>query len=179
MNNRIVVSLSFINLGLLLIFTFIFYFLMNPKIAYVNSGKLLIGFSEASKVERELKTEEDNWQKQMKSLEDSLQIAMNTMSKEYDKSSTAQKKEFQDNLALRNQQVNNFRQYNMRRMEKLRQEKLQRVFEKANVFMAEYGKTHHYSIIFGTAAGGNILYGNERSCDITDKIVQGLNERYK
>lgn len=32
---------------------------LTPKIAFVNTGKLLVGFSEASKVEKEIKAEDD------------------------------------------------------------------------------------------------------------------------
>jgi outer membrane protein len=53
------------------------------------------------------------------------------------------------------------------------------VFDKVNVFVAEYGEKHNYAIIFGTAAGGSILYGDRKKCDMTDEIVAVLNERYK
>lgn len=115
----------------------------------------------------------------MKTLEDSLQQTVNKMTKEYNNSNAAKQKEMQNMLSARNQQLNKFRQVNIRRIEKLRQEKMQGVFEKSNVYMAEYGKKHHYSIILGTLAGGNILYGNERGYDITSDIIKGLNERYR
>lgn len=150
-----------------------------PRIAYINTGKLLVGFSEASKVESELKVEDDKWQAQYKALNDSLQAQINKMSKEYNTATSAKKKELQDMLSARNQQVNNFRQANMRNMDMLRQKMMQTVFDKANVYLAEYGKKHRYSIVFGTVAGGSILYGDERKYDITDEIVKGLNERYK
>jgi outer membrane protein len=153
--------------------------LLSPKIAYVDTSKLLIGFSEAAKIERELKAEDDKWKEQMKAVQDSLESAVTTMSKEYDRAAPAKKKELQDILSARNQQLNNFKQVNMRKMEELKQKKLASVFEKANLFMAEYGKKHHYSIVFGTGAGGSILYGDERKYDITGEIIKGLNERYK
>jgi hypothetical protein len=34
---------------------------------------------------------------------------------------------------------------------------MQGVFDKVNVYLNEYGKKHHYTIIFGTMSGGNIL----------------------
>lgn len=156
-----------------------YHIFFTPRIAYVDTSKLLVGFSEAARAENELKVENDKWQKQQKALEDSLQAAVNSMSKEYNSAKPARQKELQDLLSARNQQINNFRQANLKKMEKLRQEKMKNVYEKANLFMAEYGKTHNYSIIFGTVVGGSILYGNEDRYDITAKIVKGLNERYK
>ena len=109
-----------------------------PKVAYVSTGKLMIGFSEANVIDKELKVEDDAWRAQLKSLEDSLHGQMDKMSKDYNKASTAQKKEMQDMLSARNQQMNNFRQANMQKMEEEREKKMQSVFDKVNVFLKEY-----------------------------------------
>jgi len=151
-------------------------FFFIPHIAYVNTNKLLVGFSEAAKVDHEIKAEEDKIQAQLKLLQDTLQGTVDNMSKNYDNTSPAKKKELQDLLTARNQQINNFRQAGIRRMDDLRQKKMQAVFDKVNVFLSEYGKKHSYSFIFGTMSGGNILYGNEAKYDITDnnKLCRGF-----
>jgi Skp family chaperone for outer membrane proteins len=174
-----VLLLILINVVLIIIYGTVNYLFLSPKIAYVNTGTLLVGFSEASKIEHELKVDNDKWQGQLKLLQDSLQLIMDQMSKEYNNANNARKKDLQDILSARNQQINNFRQANLRNMEKSRQEKMQSVYEKANLYMREYGKKHRYSIILGTVAGGSILYGDDRRFDITEKIIKGLNERYK
>jgi len=155
------------------------YFFLTPKIAYVNTGKLIIGFSEANKIEKEVKAEDDKWQAQYKSFGDSLQATIDGMSKEYNTAKPARKKELQDMLSARNQQINNFRQANVRKIQDMRQKRMETVFEKINIYISEYGKKHNYTMIFGTVAGGSILYGNERTCDKTEDIIKGLNERYK
>lgn len=95
---------------------------ISPRIAYVNNSKLMIGFSEAATAERELKAENEKWQKQLQSLQDTLKSAMDKMSKEYDNASPARKKELQDMLSASNQRVNNFKQASITKMEKLRTE---------------------------------------------------------
>jgi Skp family chaperone for outer membrane proteins len=150
-----------------------------PRIAYLDTAKLLVGFSEAAKVDREVKVEDDKWQVEEKVLQDSLRAVITAMSKDYDRAPVAKKKEMQDALSARNQQINNFREANVKRVSDLRQKKMQTVFEKVNVFIGEYGKKKHYSMIFGTATGGSILFGDERGFDITEDIIKGLNERYK
>jgi outer membrane protein len=155
------------------------FFLYAPKIAYVDTARLMVGFSDAAKVEKELKAEDAKWREQLKVLEDSTQAAVDRMSAEFDKASPNRKRELQDMLAARNQQINNFRHANNERMRKLRDEKLKSVLEKANVYLSEYGEKHGYSIIFGTASAGSIVYGDKERFDITDEVVTGLNERYK
>ena len=152
---------------------------MIPKIAYVNTGKLMVGFAESNVVEKEIKTEDEKWQKQYKQLQDSLEATVKKMTKEYNDAPPAKKKEMQDMLSARNQEVNNFKQANIKKIQELRDNKMKGVVEKVNVYLAEYGKKHRYTIIFGTMAGGNIVYADERSIDITEDIIKGLNERYK
>lgn len=149
------------------------------KIAYVETSRLMVGFSESNNVQKQLKAENDKWQAQLKTLQDSLQAMINTMSKEYDSAKPARQKELQDMLSARNQQINNFKLANEKKMAQLEQEKLKGVIDKVNVYIAEYGRSHGYSILFGTLTGGNILYGDQKAFDVTDEIVKGLNERYK
>ncbi len=153
-------------------------FFPKPKIAYIDSGKLLIAFSESAKIQNELKTEDEKWQADLKKLQDSLKVSIDIMSNEYDNATPARKKDLQDNLSARNQQINNFRQANLRKMDEMRQKKMTGVVEKINIFVAEYGKKKHYSVILGTGPGGNIIFGNQ-AYDITDEVAAGLNERYK
>ena len=98
------------------------------------------------------------------------------MSNEYDNATPA-RKDLQDNLSTRNQQINNFHRL-IRKMDEMRQKKMTGVVEKINIFVAEYGKKKHYSVILGTGPGGNIIFGNQ-AYDITDEVAAGLNERYK
>ncbi len=58
--------------------------LSSPHIAYIDTGKLIVGFSEADNVERAVKVEDDKWQVSLKVLQDSLQAQVDRMSKEYD-----------------------------------------------------------------------------------------------
>jgi Skp family chaperone for outer membrane proteins len=155
------------------------YLFLTPRIAYVESSRLTIGFAEAAKVDRELQAADKEWRDKLKLLQDSLAVFIQTMAVEYDKSSAAKKRELQDLLSAKNQQINNFRDANVKKIQSMQAERMKSVFDKANIYIDEYGKKHRYSIIFGTVAGGSILFGNKNGCDITDKIIAGLNERYK
>lgn len=154
-------------------------FFFTPRIAYVETAKLMVGFSEAAKVEQEMKAENDKWQGQLKILQDSLAASISTMSKEYDRATPQRKKELQDLLSASNQRVNNFKQANQSKIEKLGSEKMKTVLEKINIYIQEYGKKRRYNMIFGTVQGGSILYGDNRRYDVTEDIIKGLNERYK
>lgn len=177
--NLIIIMLITLVLAVVISFLLCKYISPSPKIAYVDTAKLMVGFNEAARIDRELKEEDDKWKKKLKELKDSLAAHLDLMGKEYDNANLKRKKDLQTMLSIHNQNVNNFREANQKKMENLKQEKLQTVFSKMNLFMSEYGKKHNYSIIFGTVAGGSILFGNQKGYEITSEVIAGLNERYK
>ena len=90
-----------------------------PKIAYIDTAKIMVGFNEAARIDRELKEEDDKCKKQLKELKDSLSAHIDLMGKEYDKANLKRKKDLQTMLSIHNQNVNNFREANKKKMEKL------------------------------------------------------------
>jgi len=77
-----------------------------PRIAYVDTGKLMVGFNEANKVKKELQEVEKEWQSKIKILNDSLAAQVEKVSKEFDNASLQRKQELQTQLSILNQQVN-------------------------------------------------------------------------
>jgi outer membrane protein len=148
------------------------------QIAFVDTQRLMTGFKEAHKVNKELEAEDGKWKADFKSMEDSLKTYMETMTAKFDAADVKTKRQMQDELAMRNQQINNFQRYHTKRMQDMTQEKMQGVYAKINAFMKEYGTAEGYEIIFGTA-NGSILYGEKTPADITDKVIQALSKKYE
>lgn len=149
------------------------------NIAYVNNSKLLIGFSESNKINKEYEIAKKKYQDNLETIEDSVKQHMDLMSKEYDKSTTRKKTELQTKLRQLNQDLNRYRETGKRSINEEHQKKMAEVVKKINTYVADYGKEHKYDFILGTTAGGNIMYSNDSKFDITADIVKGLNERYK
>jgi outer membrane protein len=154
------------------------WFTLKPQYSFVDTQRLLLGFKEANTIDKSIAESEKVWRSDMKRMEDTIMAFMDLMNKEYNTASKSKKYEYQQELSTLNQQLNNFRDINMRQSQKKRAELMDGVFQKINVYMAEYGSKHSYRIIHGTVQGGNILYG-QKNADITDEIVKGLNERYE
>lgn len=148
------------------------------KIAFMDTNRVLTGFKEAHKVNEMLRGEDEKWRKGLKALEDSLKSFMDTMSVHYDKAPVEKKRQLQDELAAKNQQINNFTAVNTRRLQDMQVKSMEKVYEKVNAFLKEYGKKGNYQIIFGTS-GGSIVYGEGTPLDITNEIIELLNARYQ
>ena len=148
------------------------------KFAFVDSQRLMTGFKEAQKLDKELKDEDAKWRGSLKAMEDSIKAYMDTMTVKYDKGDAKAKKEMQDELSARNQKSNNFERFQVKRMQDLMNKKMAGIFEKVNAFMKEYGRAQGYEIIFGTV-NGSVLYGEGTAADITTPVVEALNKRYE
>jgi outer membrane protein len=153
-------------------------FKSSRKIAFVDTQRLLTGFKESNKVNKEIEAIDMKWKGDFKAMQDSLKAFMDTMTVKYDKADVKGKKEMQEELELRNQQMNNFERINTKKMQDLSREKLSVVFEKVNAFMKEYGASKGYDVIFGTTQG-NIIYGEGTAADITNDVLAKLNQRYE
>jgi outer membrane protein len=148
------------------------------RIAFVDTGRLMTGFTEAHKVNKEIKADDEKWRANLKVMEDSLQSFMDTMTVRFDAADVKTKRALQDELASRNQQINNYTAAQGRKMEEAAGKRMATVYEKINSFMKEYGKTKGYYLVFGTS-NGNIIYGEASPVDITDAVIKGLNQRYE
>ncbi|MDP2684159.1 MAG: OmpH family outer membrane protein [bacterium] len=51
------------------------------------------------------------------------------------------------------------------------------IFQKINEYIENYGKVNNIDIIIGTNNSGNVLYA-DKSVDITEEIIKGINEEY-
>ena len=155
-------------------------YLFTPnKIAYVDSSKLMIGFSEANKVNKEIEAEKKQYEENLKVLEDSVKANMDLMSKEFDSATPKKKNELREKLREWNTKMNRYQKAGAEEVANKHQQKMEVIIKKMNAYITEYGREHKYDLILGTTTGGNILYANQDKIDITDKIVKGLNERYK
>lgn len=148
------------------------------KVGFVDTQRLLVGFNDANKVNKELESEDTKWKASLKAMEDSLKAHMDSMSVKFDAADAKSRRVMQDELSARNQQVNNFQRFHTQRMQQLTQEKMKAVYAKIDVFMKEFGASKGYDIIFGTVSG-SILYGEGTPADITNQVLEQLSKRYE
>jgi outer membrane protein len=146
--------------------------------AFMDTQRAMAGFKPAIEANQKVKEEDERWKKNLKIMEDSLKSYMDTMTVRYDRGTVQEKKAMQDELAMRNQQINNYTAVQGRKMQEFATQQLSGVYEKLNGFMREYGKAKGYDVVFGTA-NGSILYGEGTAADITDEVLKALNKRYE
>lgn len=156
----------------------VYFSLNSSELVYVDVNKLLDGYKR-TKVEREkfqvkAKTLNANvdslvtdWQKELKNYE-----------KERSKMTSKEKELKQELLSNKQQQINNYQQAIQKQIQEEDKKSTQTVINDINDYVKDYGKTHNHKIIFGASGAGNIMYA-DKTTDLTETILEGLNTEYE
>jgi outer membrane protein len=169
----VVAALVIVIIGLLVNWLF-----FTPRLAYIETPKILENFNEAIKIRTQLTTEKDSLEKQIKTMQDSLQRVASSIIADYDKASEKQKATMQAEVVRINAQFTTTVNELQQKVSSREQELMAPVLQKINDFLQIWGHDHHYSMILGTLAGGNIVAA-DRKLDVTMKVLHDLNEKYK
>lgn len=148
----------------------------NTDLVYVDLNKLIEGYNRT-------KIEQAKFEDKAKRLQGNVDSLVNNFQKElvlYEKErSSMSKKEIelkQELLSNKQQQINNYQQAVQTQIQEEDQNATQTVLNDINDYVKEYGKKNNYKIIFGATGGGSIMYA-EKSTDLTEDILMGLNNQ--
>ncbi len=145
-----------------------------PKIGYVDSSILLEKYQGAIDAREKIKKQTDEWQDNINTLESEL----GKLNKEIVEENNAWNKEMRKLkqeafLKKQNELVRYSRAVNDKAV-KLERELTGPVFNTINAYISDFGKIYGYDMIFGTVAGGNILYAKE-PVNLTNEFLAYMN----
>lgn len=153
------------------------FILNSQKVAYINTALLMEKSIEMQRIKAHVK----EYVGAAKANVDTLQMEFENKMKDYEKSvssmSTKEKQMAQELLNMKRQELIRYQQAMEGKLSQDEQKLTAEVLKFINNYITEYGKKHHYKIIFATV-NGNIAYAEE-SIDITEEIIQGVNEKVK
>lgn len=151
-------------------------FLNTPRIGYVNSAILLEKYPGAIAARDSLNAQLEKWNRNVKTLEEELNALNREMIARADKWDTKTLKEKKKALEKKQQDYLRYSRAVQEKAVKLEQELMQPVYDEINAYMKDFGKTYGYDMIFGTLAGGNILYARE-AVDLTDDFLTYIQQK--
>lgn len=147
------------------------------KTAYVDTTKLIEEYSEMQEVEAEFTTKSDMVKGQLDSLARTFQQEVQEYQENMNTMSTEQRQEIEEDLMQKQQAI---QQQQQQMGNQLRQESdvvIDSIVGKVKEYVREYGEDNNYTYIFGSNESANIMYA-EDGLDITEEILEQLNERY-
>ncbi|MBQ4821402.1 OmpH family outer membrane protein [Aquimarina sp. MMG016] len=162
------ISLLLINgiLAIALIILLSFYISNSSRseVVYVDNVQLFNGFNmskDLGKVNNEKIT------KQKKKL-DSLYAIYRILSEQ---KNTEKTQELENQLRSEDEELRKMNEYFSKDLS-------QKVWNRLNQYIKEYGETNQYKIVLGTQGSGNVMYAIE-GIDVTDRILEYANIKYE
>ena len=148
----------------------------NLKIAYVNTAKLMQDYKAIRDAQEKLKSKTSEFQSNVDTLTVELQRGILDYEKKRASMSAKEQKLAEELLMQKKSQLDQYQQATQQKTQQEDAKITQEVISGVNEYIQEYGKEHHYKLIFATT-NGNIVYGTD-ALDITKEIVDGLNSKY-
>jgi outer membrane protein len=177
MSQKLIVTVCVINLLGLIVFSTV-YFFNTPVIKYVDSSKLIneyVGMADARKA---YQSKAAVWQSNIDTLVKEVQAEIAKYEQESPRMSAKERELTQKLIQTKQVQLS---QYQKSIQEKAGQEDAEatkNVIDEINAYIKQYGETHRCTIIFAATEYGNIAYAVDE-LDLTNEILEGLNNKYK
>jgi outer membrane protein len=159
------------------VFCLLYFFVFaTNKLVYVDSTKLMNGYKGMIEARKEFSKKQSAWQANVDTLTKGVEDAIKKYSKDQALGTQKEKELSKDLIQTKQKELYDY-QNAIKQNEAQEEDRLnQTVFSTVNAFLMRYGKKHGYKMIL-IAANGNIAYADP-SMDITDQIVEALNNEY-
>lgn len=147
------------------------------KTAYVDTKVLIQDYKEMKDLEAEYQLKSDSAKQQVDSVAKIFQQEVEAYQSQAASMSADARQQKEQELMQMNQLIQ--RQQQMI-SQQLRQESgvaMDSLIERVKDYVADYGKEHGYTYIFGSNENANIMYAKE-GLDITQEILKELNDNY-
>lgn len=177
MSSRLIVGFCSFNLAAIVVL-FILHFANKEKVVYIDSSKVINTYQGMVKARQEYQEKIAVWKANVDTLASEIQKEIRKHEKENAKMSSREKELSERLIQTKQQQLID---YQKAVNEKAEQEDViatQKVVEEINAYIKAYGREHKYKIVLAATEYGNIAYAEEH-LDITEKIIEGLNNKYQ
>jgi outer membrane protein len=146
-----------------------------PKLAYVESAKVLEGYKEMQTARIHYRQQVEGWQANLDTLKQAVQQELDTYHRIRNGMSPAQRQQQEARLAQRQKQYFDYKQAITQKAAEEEARSTAEVVRKADTLMKQYGKDHGYDLVLAATEAGTVVYGREGR-DITMEVIQAINK---
>lgn len=147
------------------------------KTAYVDTSKLLEGYTEAKDIREKYKAKSEQMGKQLEAEVNRFKSDAANFQKNAQAYGQAWAQQNGAELQKREQQLTYAQQAMVQQLQKESGTEMDSLVTNVKKFIKDYGKQKGYSYIFGTGDAVSIIYAEDKY-DITNEIIKLLNEKY-
>ena len=150
----------------------------NQKIAYVDIGNILEEYQGSKNAEKKMREKSEKLMAEMEPEARQFQLKVQEYQKNSSKLSSKAKAEKEQELMQEQQILQQKQQMAQQQVQQEGQQIIKDIDDKIETFLKEYAKSNGYSLILGTSSQTkSVIYGEE-ALDITDIIIEELNNAY-
>jgi outer membrane protein len=175
--NKFVLILIIVNL-LFSILAFVWNFTPEKKVVYVDAIRLISKYEGTDDARKDLNIKSQSWQANLDTLKHEVDQVMETYEKNKASASAKEKALMEELIKSKQQQFLSYEQSVKEQYQKQDQEISQQLLNKVNDYIKRYGEDQGYTIILAATHYGNIAYA-DKSLDITESVLEGLNREYQ
>ncbi|MDD7885972.1 OmpH family outer membrane protein [Flavivirga sp. 57AJ16] len=149
------------------------------KIGFIDNGVVINDYLEKKDLEAKFKTKDEAFKKKADSIGQAFQLEVQQAQITAKKSSQRKQQELMGGLQQKQQVLQQQMQFEQQQLTQNFQTEIDSLIVKVKDFVKDYGKANGYTYILGTSDGAaSVLYGTEEN-DLTQTILDALNEAYK
>jgi outer membrane protein len=175
--NRFFKGLLLINV-LLTLTLGILYFSQKQEIAIVRTPEVLSRYNGMLEAEALLKEKENGYLSQLDTLRVLYNKEVESLNISKKKLNPKQVRGAEERIELRKQDYLRYQDVVDNRFKEDQEKITEGVLNQVNEYIKKYAEEHHLKIVIGSNITGNVLYG-QPDIDITEDIINGLNEAYR
>lgn len=142
--------------------------LQTPRLGYIDSSALIEQYPRAVAVRAELQATVGEWEANATTLRAELDTLGTRLVQ--DDLPSRERAALRDSVESKRQELVRYSRAVSERAAALEAEKMQPVFDEINARLERFGKAEGYDLIFGTLAGGSVLFAQD-AADLTDDFL--------
>jgi outer membrane protein len=129
-----------------------------PDLGYIDSARLMQDYPGAQAAREKIQDRQRQWQANVQTLDAEAKALTQRLVQEGAGLTPARQAALRDTVNAKQRQLARYQRAVQQRAAELERELMQPVFDELNAEIKRYGEQAGYDLIFGTVAGGNILY---------------------
>lgn len=148
-----------------------------PKIAYVDSSKLINGYQGMIDARKVYQQKASGWKANIDTLTNEVRQQIFTYEKESSRMTAKERSLSQELIRTKQKQLGEYQQAMNTQAQQEDSKMTGDVLVQVNAYLKKYGEAKGYKVILAATEYGNLAYADE-SLDLTEEVLEGLNKEY-
>ena len=149
------------------------------KIAFIDNSIVINDYQEKKDLEAKFEIKKEAFTKKFDSIDKVFQLEVQQFQNGAQKMAKSKAQQQYQELGQKGQFLEQQKQVEVQQFKLAFQTEIDTIIVKVKAFVKDYGKKNGYTYILGTSeAAANVLYGTDEN-DLTQTVLDALNEAYK